>query len=98
MLKTGFPLLFWFLMLASTGCDGEREPPAPPAPSTESAAQAARPSEDTPQGPAPATPPTSSESPEVIAGFPGMTGPALGPYVGKFEHGALVNLWASWCG
>lgn len=60
----------------------------------------------TEQAPAPPTAPAPEPAPTkapprgapVIEGMPGMDGPHLRKLAGQFEKGALVNVWASWCG
>ena len=47
---------------------------------------------------APPEAPPAVEKPPVLSGMPGLTGPDLLSLVGKFDKGALVNIWASWCG
>lgn len=39
-----------------------------------------------------------SASPAVLEGFAGITGPQVRERAAHFSRGALVNLWASWCG
>lgn len=41
---------------------------------------------------------TASTPPPVREGFAGITGAGVRDRARDFEHGALVNLWASWCG
>lgn len=82
-----FPLM-WLLLIGGHGCS-EKSPVV--------AAPGAKTSKETTES-APSSASTRQAPPPQVAGFLGMRGAALRTHVRKFPHGAIVNLWASWCG
>lgn len=50
------------------------------------------------KAPPSAPPPAPAPPPETHEGFAGITADRLRARARSFEHGALVNVWASWCG